>query len=30
MEHAGEWRDMINTYFFRKSGIPDEHERTIC
>ncbi|MFB5674977.1 alpha-glucuronidase family glycosyl hydrolase [Paenibacillus terreus] len=28
-EHAGEWRDMINTYFFRKSGIPDVHERTI-
>jgi alpha-glucuronidase len=28
-EHAREWRDMINTYFFRKSGIPDKHERTI-
>lgn len=23
-EHAKEWRDRINTYFYRKSGIPDE------
>lgn len=23
-EHAKEWRDVINTYFYRKSGIPDE------
>jgi alpha-glucuronidase len=26
---AIEWRDQICTYFFRKSGIPDEHGRTI-
>jgi alpha-glucuronidase len=26
---AGEWRDQINTYFFRKSGIPDERGRPI-
>ena len=28
-EHAKEWRDMINTYFYRKSGIRDEHARKI-
>jgi alpha-glucuronidase len=28
-EHAKEWRDVINTYFFRKSGIPDAQNRTI-
>lgn len=28
-EHAKDWRDQINTYFYRKSGIPDEHGRTI-
>ncbi|WP_127507730.1 alpha-glucuronidase family glycosyl hydrolase [Paenibacillus humicus] len=28
-EHAREWRDVINTYFFRKSGIPDEKGRRI-
>lgn len=28
-EHAKEWRDVINTYFWRKSGIPDAHGRTI-
>lgn len=29
-EHAIEWRDVINTYFARKSGIPDEKQgRTI-
>ncbi|MCD8354403.1 MAG: alpha-glucuronidase [Clostridiales bacterium] len=28
-EHSCEWRDVINTYFFRKSGIPDEQGRTI-
>ncbi|WP_145408569.1 alpha-glucuronidase family glycosyl hydrolase [Paenibacillus xylanexedens] len=28
-EHAKEWRDMINTYFYRKSGIHDEQDRTI-
>ncbi|MNY81696.1 Xylan alpha-(1-_2)-glucuronosidase [compost metagenome] len=27
--HAREWRDMVNTYFYRKSGIPDEQHRTI-
>ncbi|MBD3943207.1 alpha-glucuronidase [Microbacterium sp. NEAU-LLC] len=26
---AGEWRDQINTYFWRASGIPDEHGRTL-
>ncbi|WP_067837935.1 alpha-glucuronidase family glycosyl hydrolase [Amphibacillus sediminis] len=26
---AKEWRDIINTYFYRKSGIPDQHKRTI-
>lgn len=24
-----DWRDIINTYFYRKSGIPDEKNRTI-
>ncbi len=28
-EHAREWRDQINTYFYRKSGIPDERGREI-
>ncbi len=28
-EHSKEWRDIINTYFYRKSGIPDELNRTI-
>lgn len=28
-EHAREWRDVINTYFYRKSGIADRHGRTI-
>ncbi len=28
-EHACEWRDMINTYFYRKSGIADEQGRVI-
>ncbi|MEV8443890.1 alpha-glucuronidase [Actinosynnema sp. NPDC051121] len=26
---ATEWRDQVNTYFWRKSGVPDEHGRTI-
>lgn len=26
---AREWRDVINSYFYRKSGIPDENGRTI-
>ena len=28
-EHAREWRDQINTYFYRKSGIADEKKRKI-
>jgi len=28
-EHAKEWRDVINTYFYRKSGIPDGQGRLI-
>lgn len=28
-EHAREWRDQINSYFYRKTGIPDERGRTI-
>ncbi|MFH5186271.1 alpha-glucuronidase family glycosyl hydrolase [Paenibacillus sp. TAB 01] len=27
--HAREWRDIINTYFYRKSGIADAQGRTI-
>jgi len=27
--NAVEWRDTVNTYFFRKSGIPDERDRKI-
>lgn len=27
--HACEWRDVINSYFWRKSGIPDEKGRKI-
>lgn len=27
--HAKEWRDVINTYFYRKTGIPDEKGRKI-
>lgn len=26
---AAEWRDVVNSYFFRKTGIPDEKGRTI-
>jgi alpha-glucuronidase len=26
---AVEWRDQVNTYFLRKSGVPDAHGRTI-
>lgn len=29
IEHAKEWRDVINSYFYRKTGIEDEHGRTI-
>ncbi len=28
-EHCREWRDQINSYFYRKSGIKDEKNRTI-
>lgn len=26
---AKEWRDIVNTYFYRKSGIDDAHGRKI-
>lgn len=29
LRSAGEWRDQINTYFLRKSGVPDERGRAI-
>lgn len=29
LENAKEWRDRINTYFYRKSGVKDEKGRTI-
>ncbi|WP_228409473.1 alpha-glucuronidase family glycosyl hydrolase [Radiobacillus deserti] len=29
LENAIEWRDQVNTYFYRKSGIPDEKNRRI-
>jgi len=29
LQNAKEWRDVINTYFYRKTGIPDEQGRTI-
>ncbi|GGF94912.1 alpha-glucuronidase family glycosyl hydrolase [Paenibacillus abyssi] len=29
LENAKEWRDVINTYFYRKSAIPDEKNRVI-
>jgi len=29
LKNAREWRDVINTYFYRKTGIPDEKGRTI-
>ena len=29
VEHAKEWRDVINSYFYRKTGIPDEKGRII-
>lgn len=28
-EHACEWRDVINTYFYRKTGVDDAHGRKI-
>lgn len=29
LENAINWRDTVNTYFYRKSGIDDEHGRKI-
>jgi alpha-glucuronidase len=29
VDSAREWRDQVNTYFFRKSGVPDRHGRVI-
>jgi alpha-glucuronidase len=29
LDNAREWRDQVNSYFFRKSGIPDEKGRPI-
>lgn len=29
LQNAIDWRDEVNTYFYRKSGIPDEKGRTI-
>ena len=29
LANASDWRDQVNTYFYRKSGIPDEKGRTI-
>jgi alpha-glucuronidase len=29
LRDAIEWRDVVNSYFYRKSGIPDEKGRTI-
>lgn len=28
-EHAKEWRDVINSYFYRKTGVPDKQGRPI-
>ena len=29
LDNAREWRDQVNTYFYRKSGIPDQRGRKI-
>jgi alpha-glucuronidase len=29
LRSATEWRDQVNTYFLRKSGIPDTQSRRI-
>ncbi|AEJ61794.1 Glycosyl hydrolase 67 middle domain protein [Spirochaeta thermophila DSM 6578] len=29
VKNAVEWRDVLNTYFYRKTGIPDEKGRTL-
>lgn len=28
-QHSCEWRDVINTYFYPKTGVPDAHGRKI-
>lgn len=30
LEHAMLWRDVVNTYFYRKTGIEDRRQRIIC
>jgi len=30
LEHAMLWRDVVNTYFYRKTGIEDQLRRQIC
>jgi alpha-glucuronidase len=29
VDSAREWCDQVNTYFFRKSGVPDRHGRVV-
>ena len=29
LSNAREWRDVVNTYFYRLTGVPDEHGRSI-
>ena len=29
LKNAEEWRDVVNTYFYRKTGLPDERGRKI-
>ena len=29
LANAGAWRDQVNTYFYRLSGVPDAEDRTI-
>lgn len=29
VDSAREWRDLVNTYFFRKTGVPDRHGRVV-
>lgn len=29
LENALEWRDVVNTYFYRKTGVPDEQGRRV-
>ena len=29
LENAREWRDVVNSYFYRKTGLPDEKKRKI-